>query len=125
MSNKNYFKNISAKVSFMAKYFRVFRLLVIIVYLFYLEILVVNVFSAIEYIPSVDEVKRRFSPIVAKNEVINSIERYFSEKENNLVKNLQEEDRNNPFLPYKTENLNFIDSVSAPENNIPESNAIN
>lgn len=118
MSNKNYFKNISAKVGFIVKYFRVFRLLVIIAYLFYLEMLVVNVFSAIEYVPSTVEVKARFSPIMAKNEVINSIEKYFSDKESNLVINLQKEARNNPFTPYKTDDLNVIDSIGSLENNI-------
>lgn len=106
MSNKSYFENISAKVGFIAKYFRIFRLLVIISYLFYLEILVVNVFSAVEYVPSIDEVRGRFLPVMAKNEVVNSIERYFSDKENNLAKNLQKETRNNPFEPYKINDLN-------------------
>ncbi len=116
MSSINYFKNIGAKVGFIAKYFRVFRLLIIIAYLFYLEILVVNVFSAVEYVPSVVEVKARFSPIMAKNEVINSIEGYFSEKENNLIKNLQKEARNNSFAPYETDELNIIDNTSQPAN---------
>ncbi|MDP3056934.1 MAG: hypothetical protein Q8N37_00205 [bacterium] len=106
MSNKSYFENISAKFSFLIKYLRVFRLLVIISYLFYLEMLVVNVFSAVEYVPSIDEVKERFLPVMAKSEVVNSIEKYFSDKENNLAKNLQKEARNNPFQSYKINDLN-------------------
>lgn len=118
MSGKNYFENISAKVSSIAKYSGVFRLLAIIAYLFYLEMLVVGVFSAVEYIPSIDEVKGRFSPIKAENEIINSTEGYFSDKENNLDKNLQKEVKSNPFAPYKINTPNPIDSVSSPENDV-------
>lgn len=118
MSNKNYFKNFGAKFGFFAKYFRVFRLLIIFAYLFYLETLVVNVFSAVEYVPSIDEVKKRFSPIAAKTEVIDSIEKYFSDKESGLDGKLQKEIKNNPFSPHKTDVLNPSSSPSVSENNI-------
>jgi len=118
MSNKNYFENISEKVAFIVKYFRFFRLLIIIAYLIYLATLVVDVFSAVDYVPGVDEVKGRFSPIMAKNEVINAIETYFSDKENSLAKNLQNEAVNDPFSPYKIDNLSSVNNVSVPGNNI-------
>lgn len=118
MSNKNYFKNFGVKFGFFAKYFRIFRLLIIVAYLFYLETLVVNVFSAVEYVPGVDEVKKRFSPIAAKTEVIDSIEKYFSDKGNGLDEKLQKEIKNNPFSPHKTDVLNPLSSPSVSENNI-------
>jgi len=126
MKNKSYFENISAKISFVSKYFRVFRLLVIIAYLVYLETLVVSVIDTVGYVPSASEVEAKFSPIKAKNEIIASIERYFSDKENNLAKNLQKGAMNNPFAPHKAENLIPVESVNPSDGAvIPEANVIN
>lgn len=111
MSNKKYFENITVKIGLIAKYFRVFRFLAIIAYLFYLGALMVNVFFAVEYIPSADEVKGKFLPVKAGNEAINSIESYFSAKQNNLGKNLLKTEGRNPFLPYENENPNSVKNI--------------
>lgn len=101
MSNQNYFENISLKLGRIVKYFRVLRLIVIIAYLIFLATLVIDVFSAVEYVPTSSEVKGRFLPITAKNDVIGSIERYFLSRENSLDKNLQKEITKNPFAPHE------------------------
>lgn len=127
MSNKNYFENISARISFIAKYFRVFRLLAIIAYLIYLETLVVSVFSIVEYVPSVDEVKAKFSPIAPKNEVINSIERYFFDKENDLAENLRVQAASNPFSSYNKTKEPVLDNAGGfgdSSNNVSENSTV-
>lgn len=118
MSNKNYFENIGTKLGFIVKYFRFFRLVLIIAYLFFLATLVIDVFSAVEYVPGNNELKARFLPITAKNEVIGSIERYFLGRENSLDKNLQKELNNNPFSPHKTVEPSPEISPIVPENNV-------
>lgn len=118
MSKKNYSEIIGAKAGFIIKYSRVFRLLVIIAYLFYLETLIVNVFSAVENIPTSDDIKGKFSLITAKTQVINSIEGYFVNKDNNLIKNLQKQSMNNPFMPYKTAEPNSVNGLIVPDNNV-------
>ncbi len=119
MIDKKYLKNIIiAKIGFFAKYFRVFRLLIIIIYLIFLEMLMLNIISSVEYIPSDNEVQRRFTPITAKNEVINSIEKYFLEKKDNLIRNIQRETWSNPFMPYNADESDSADSDIIPENNV-------
>lgn len=115
MSDKNYLKIIGAKLGFLTRYFRVFVFLFIIAYLFYLAALTINVFSVLEYEPTPGEAKIKFSPIKAKNEVINSIESYFSAKRDNLEENLSKTQEHNPFLPYKKENPDKSKNVSEPE----------
>lgn len=119
MSKKNYFEDISAKFASVAKYSRVFRLLLIVAYLIYLETLIVSVFAAVDYVPSTEEVRGRFTPIKTKNETINSIESYFYAKESNLTRNLQKEIRNNPFMPYLQDNLTPTPSPTPTENLTP------
>lgn len=118
MNNKSYLKIIGSKLGFFQKYFKVFRLLVIIIYLSYLALLIINVFSSLEYVPTVDEVKAKFSPIKAKNEIISSIEDYFSAKQDNLEKNLLKTREHNPFLPYEKEGLDNVNNIDNPEINI-------
>lgn len=120
MSDKDYLKNIKTSLSFIIKYFRVFRLLIIVAYLFFLATLVIDVFAAVEYVPTADELKGRFLPIAAKNDVINSIEKYFLDRKNNLTENLQKEAAKDPFASQKIEKLNPVESPI-----IPEINAIN
>lgn len=116
MSNKNYFEIISARIVFVAKYARVFRLLLIIAYLVYLAFLIIDVFFALDYIPSLEDVRSRFTPIKARTETISSIENYFLDRESGLTENLQKEMIINPFMPYKTEN-SILPTVSPnPEN---------
>lgn len=126
MNDKKYLKNIKTGLGFVVKYFRFFRLLIIIIYLFFLAILVVDVFTAVEYVPSVDEVKGRFSPITAKNDIIGSIEKYFLDRENNLTENLQKEAAKDPFAPQKIENLIPAESANPADSAVvPEVNVIN
>jgi len=111
MSNNGYLKIVGAKFVFLTKYFRILRFLIIIVYLFYLAVLTIDVFFAAEYVPSLDEVKIKFSPIKAKNEIINSIESYFSDRQDNLEKNLLKSQEYNPFLPYGNEPVNSANNL--------------
>lgn len=113
MSKKSYLKIISVKLEFLAKYFRVFRLIVIIAYLTYLAMLIINVFNALQYIPNPGEVKIKFSPVKAKNDIINSIEGYFSAKQGNLEKNLSKIQERNPFSPYVKDDLENTDNTNS------------
>ncbi len=111
MNKKNYFKIISEKFSFAAKHYGLFRFLITVVYLFYLATLAINVISATEYIPDYSEAKSRFSPIAAKKEIIYSIERYFSAKQEIFTENSLKPAARNPFLPYEADKSNLINGV--------------
>jgi hypothetical protein len=124
MNNKNYLANIGTKLGFILNYLRVFRLLVIIAYLLFLAMLVIDVFSAVSYVPEVDEVKGRFLPITAKTEIIGSIERYFLDRENSLSENSTKNLKNNPFAPHRTGEIISDDNDIAPVNTPVSSPAI-
>lgn len=66
--------------------------------------LIVNVFSAVDYVPTIAEIRTKFIPITTKNEAINSIEQYLRDREKSLSINLQKDIKNNPFIPYDQKN---------------------
>lgn len=123
MSDKNYFKNIKTSLNIFVKYYRVFRFFVIVAYLFFLAMKVIDVTTAVEYVPSATEVGGKFLPIAAKNDVISSIEKYFFDRENKLTENWQTETIKDPFASQKVEKT---DNANSPVNTIvPQADIIN
>lgn len=118
MSNKNYLYAIGKKIGFLGKHFRFFEFLVFIAYLFYLSTIIIDVSSSVNYVPSGEEVNKKFLPITAKKEIIYSIEIFFSAKQENLDKNLSKPVEHNPFMPYETNMPNPAGIIGSSENNV-------
>ncbi len=114
MTKNKYIEKLLALAVFLSAHFRIIVFMSFIVFLSYIALLGIQIVSAINQTPSIDDINKRLSNVNIRKDLIKKIDSFILIRRES--KNSQAIKRN-PFLPYPkgADNNSDNDSVNSPD----------
>lgn len=115
MTKNKYFEKIISSLGLFSKHFLFAVFLCFLTFLFYIAMLVIDISSALNYTPSVEDINKKIQSVSIRKDLIKKIE--------NFIALRQREDfglpDRNPFLPYQKKSENVSGGESGAVSDVP------
>lgn len=114
MIKNNFVEKLSMLASFFSKHFRLIVFMSFVGFLFYIAMLGIEISSAVNHVPSVEDINKKIQSVSIRKDLIKKIDNYILARQKKINSQIF---KKNPFLPYQkgTDAGSNIEPTISPE----------